>query len=166
VTATSTYNSDAGLGLLLGAVRRPPVPRVQRAVVMVLGERPQQDARMAGGAQRVLGVAQQQAVHVVAVRAVLVQEVGVDVQDADLPFVNAHDAGQRAVAVLGQPRLPRPHAVPQRDPVLERRHVRRVDEALVLVAPGAHLQRRDRVHVARRDGPDGQVVLHATSSLR
>src|SRR3954462_5420786 len=95
VTATSTRDRPlqlasgadldrAGHGLALGAVRRPPVPRVERAVVMVLGERPQQRAGVTAAAHDVLGVAQQRAVDVAAVRPVLVEQLRRDVQDPDL----------------------------------------------------------------------------------
>jgi hypothetical protein len=83
-------------------------------------------------------------------------ELGVDVQDADLAVGHADDADDRAV-VLGQPRLPRPHAVPQLDPVLDGRHVRLVDVAVVLRPPRLDLQGGNGVDVTSGDRADGHA---------
>ena len=115
---------------------------------MVLAERPQQRGCVPGVAHHGLGVAQERPVDVV------LQERGIDVQDPDLAVDQAHDADDRAAVVLGQPRLTGPDAVPQPDAIVERRHVRLVDEAVVLGAPGADLQLSDGVDVTRGDRAD------------
>ncbi len=141
--------ADAGQRLLLGAVERLAVALVERAVVRVLAEGPQQRGCMAGITQHCLGVGEQQVVDLG-----LVAGVGVDVQDADLAVGHADDADDLAL-VLGQPR-PSPGLTPFHSPMRSSSvgMWSSSTKPSYSRAPSAHLQRGDGMDVPRGDRTD------------